>query len=113
MERRVRRLPLVLPRARLRGSSADRPACLLPSRSCIILELFSKKIPFPGTDEINQLDRIYDLCGTPLERDWPDLTELPWYELLKRTDAPLPSRLDAVYARCVPSRRSSPDWLAR
>lgn len=68
---------------------------------CIILELFSRKTPFQGSDEINQLEKIYEVCGTPVEADWPGLTELPWYELLKKTDAPLSSRLADRYSRCV------------
>ena len=50
---------------------------------CIFLELFVKRPVFQGQDEIHQLDVIYKLLGTPSLSDWPALSQLPWYELVK------------------------------
>ena len=50
---------------------------------CIMLELFTKKPVFQGTDEIHQLDVIYKVLGTPTPERWPRVTTMPWYELVK------------------------------
>lgn len=51
--------------------------------SCIFLELFTKRPVFQGQDEIHQLDVIYKIMGTPSPAGWPNLENLPWYELVK------------------------------
>ena len=48
-----------------------------------MLELFTKKPVFQGTDEIHQLDVIYRVLGTPTPERWPGVTTMPWYELVK------------------------------
>ncbi|WWC71865.1 uncharacterized protein I206_105824 [Kwoniella pini CBS 10737] len=53
------------------------------SAGCIILEIFLTKPIFQGSDEINQLEVIYNIMGTPKESQWPGVKELPWYELVK------------------------------
>lgn len=51
-----------------------------------MLELFTKKPVFQGNDEIHQLDTIYRVIGTPTPERWPDISNLPWYELVKPRD---------------------------
>lgn len=51
-----------------------------------MLELFTKKPVFQGSDEIHQLDMIYKIIGTPTNDRWPGLVDLPWYELVKPRD---------------------------
>lgn len=53
---------------------------------CIMLELFCKKPVFQGNDEINQLEVIYRIMGTPTVECWPGLIHMPWYELVKPKD---------------------------
>lgn len=48
-----------------------------------MLELFTKKPVFQGDDEIHQLDTIYRVLGTPTLSQWPEITSLPWFELVK------------------------------
>ena len=48
-----------------------------------MLELFTKKEVFIGNDEINQLEWIWKIMGTPTPESWPGVTRLPWYELVK------------------------------
>ena len=40
-------------------------------------ELLAHKPLFPGRSEINQLDLIIDLLGTPNARIWPEIDTLP------------------------------------
>jgi len=42
------------------------------SCGCIFAELFLRKPLFPGQYEMDQLQKILDLIGTPMEEDWPE-----------------------------------------
>lgn len=55
----------------------------LSSCSCILAELLAKKPIFPGRSEIDQLELIYKLCGTPNDENWPGAKELSWWSTLK------------------------------
>ena len=46
------------------------------SMGCIIAELLLLSPLFPATDPHNQLNLIWDCCGTPVENDWPDAQNL-------------------------------------
>lgn len=48
-----------------------------------MLEMFCTKPILQGNDEIHQLEVIHSLMGTPREDDWPEVRNLPWYELIK------------------------------
>lgn len=48
-----------------------------------MLELFTKKPVFQGNDEIHQVEVLFKLLGTPTPEQWPDILNLPWYELVK------------------------------
>lgn len=50
---------------------------------CLLIELYTKLATFQGTEEISQLYKIYDVMGTPTLEDWPDVENLPWFEMLK------------------------------
>ncbi|KAF7530470.1 hypothetical protein G7054_g9558 [Neopestalotiopsis clavispora] len=54
------------------------------SAACVMVEIFTRHAIFPGDGtEINQLDKIYAIMGTPNKSDWPDLTKMEWFELLR------------------------------
>ncbi len=44
---------------------------------CILLEMFYRKPFFMGTSEINQLEIIAELCGSPNETTLPGWSSLP------------------------------------
>jgi cyclin-dependent kinase 12/13 len=52
------------------------------SVGCILGELLlNSKAVFPGKSELEQLDMIFNVCGTPTPENWPNVTELPlWNE---------------------------------
>ncbi|KAF9423446.1 hypothetical protein HW555_001255 [Spodoptera exigua] len=47
------------------------------SVGCILAELFTLQPLFPGTTEVEQLDKIFKELGTPSEAIWPDFNSLP------------------------------------
>lgn len=50
---------------------------------CLLLELYTKMAAFQGTEEISQLYKIFEIMGTPSIESWPEIENLPWFEMLK------------------------------
>ncbi|KAK6455149.1 kinase of RNA polymerase II carboxy-terminal domain, alpha subunit [Scheffersomyces xylosifermentans] len=50
---------------------------------CLLIELYSKVAAFQGFDEVGQLCKIYNVMGTPTLEEWPNIQNLPWFEMLK------------------------------
>ncbi|PBL02596.1 Pkinase-domain-containing protein [Armillaria gallica] len=80
------------------GATVYGPEVDMWSAGCIMLELFTKKPVFQGNDEIHQLDVIYRILGTPTQDRWPDIINLPWYELVKPRD-PVANRFREMFQR--------------
>lgn len=57
---------------------------------CIFAELLTKKPIFPGKNEADQLDLIYDVCGTPTEEGdvWPGFNKLPLSHMVPKVKKP-------------------------
>uniref|UniRef100_A0A7S0JKV0 Protein kinase domain-containing protein n=1 Tax=Calcidiscus leptoporus TaxID=127549 RepID=A0A7S0JKV0_9EUKA len=47
------------------------------SMGCIFAELVLREPLLPGKGELDQIDKIFKLLGTPTEASWPGVTELP------------------------------------
>lgn len=70
----------------LLGETQYGPAVDIWSAACVMMEIFTKRAVFPGDGtELNQLDKIYSMLGTPTRNDWPNIVEMPWFPLLKPT----------------------------
>ena len=68
----------------LLGETQYGPAVDIWSAACVLVEIFTRHAIFPGDGgEINQLDKIYNVLGTPSRSEWPAMTELQWFELLR------------------------------
>lgn len=65
-----------------------------------MLELFCKKPVFQGNDEIDQLDKVYSILGTPTVDKWPSLVDMPWYELMKPRET-IPNRFRTLFQKYV------------
>lgn len=50
------------------------------SIGCIFAEMITRRALFPGDSEIDQLFRIFRTLGTPDERLWPGVSDLPDYK---------------------------------
>ncbi len=71
----------------LLGAVQYGPAIDIWSVGCIFAELLGQKAIFPGRNEVDQLELIFKLCGTPNDEVWPDHTKLPWYHLMQKNRA--------------------------
>ena len=71
----------------LLGETQYGPAVDVWSAACVMVEIFTKHAIFPGDGhEINQLEKIYNVLGTPTRSEWPDLVDMAWFELLRPTE---------------------------
>lgn len=85
----------------LLGATQYGPAVDIWSAACVMVEIFTKHAIFPGNGgEINQLDKIYNVLGTPTRAEWPDITELAWYPLLAPSERK-PSTFEEKYRERV------------
>ncbi|RPB03488.1 Pkinase-domain-containing protein [Choiromyces venosus 120613-1] len=85
----------------LLGATAYGPAVDIWSAACVFVELFTRQPVFTGKTEIDQLDTIYNVMGTPSEKIWPGLKEMPWYGLL-RTPARRRPKFQERYSILLP-----------
>lgn len=69
------RAPDVLLGSRSYSTSID-----IWSIGCIMAEMFTGRPLFPGAANEDQLRRIFRLLGTPSERSWPGISQLPEYK---------------------------------
>lgn len=69
------RAPDVLLGSRQYNTSID-----IWSAGCIMAEMFSGRPLFPGTNNEDQLQKIFRLMGTPSERSWPGISAFPEYK---------------------------------
>lgn len=49
---------------------------------CIFAEAIIKRPLFKGVTEIDQLDRIFHVLGSPTEQSWPGVTKLKNYNMV-------------------------------
>ncbi|XP_015609371.1 cyclin-dependent kinase 4 [Cephus cinctus] len=61
------------------------------SVGCILAELSRLSPLFPGTSEGDQLDRIFQVIGTPSQDEWPENVSLSWTAFPHRQARPLRS----------------------
>lgn len=81
----------------LLGETQYGPAVDIWSAACVLVEIFTRHAIFPGDGgEINQLDKIYNVLGTPTVQDWPGIVDMQWFDLLRPTER-RPSTFEEKY----------------
>lgn len=66
------RAPELLYGARMYGTGID-----IWAVGCILAELFKREPLFPGESDLDTLDKIITVVGTPTEKNWHGVTNLP------------------------------------
>ena len=66
------RAPELLYGSRMYGTGID-----IWAVGCILAELFKREPLFPGDSDLDTLDKIITLLGSPTEKNWHGVTELP------------------------------------
>src|SRR3984957_1993297 len=67
--------------------------------SCVLGEMFSRRPILTGTSDLDQLEKIWQLCGTPNQHTWPNFDALPGCEGVKRFSTNHPRRIKTAYER--------------
>lgn len=81
----------------LLGETQYGPAVDIWSAACVMVEIFTSHAIFPGDGgEINQLEKIYNVLGTPSRQDWPGIVDMHWFELLRPAERK-PSTFEEKY----------------
>jgi len=79
----------------LLGWTRYTPAVDLWSVGCIMYELCTRRVLFPGDGELDQLARILRVIGMPSEATWPGVTQAPGWAALNVSAFPTESTLAA------------------
>lgn len=88
----------------LLGETQYGPAVDIWSAACVMIEIFTRHAIFPGDGgEINQLDKIYNVLGTPVRSDWPGLVDMAWFELLRPTERKPNTFVEKYQERLTPA----------
>lgn len=59
------------------------------SIGCVFAEMLTSAPAFPGATEIDQIERIFKVCGSPTPETWPGFSKLPGAQKIKlRTTYP-------------------------
>lgn len=66
---------------------------------CVLGEMFMRRPILPGSSDIDQLEKIWQLCGTPNQHTWPNYDALPGCEGVKRFNQTYSKKLRAAYER--------------
>lgn len=61
----------------LLGANEYGPSVDMWSTGCLLAELLTRKPLFPGRDEMEQLELIFRVIGSPTEETWPGYRDLP------------------------------------
>ncbi|KAJ0097255.1 hypothetical protein Patl1_27219 [Pistacia atlantica] len=80
----------------LLGATRYGPAVDMWSVGCIFAELLNGKPILPGKNEPEQLNKIFELCGSPDEVIWPGVSKMPGYNNLKPS-RPMKRRVREVF----------------
>jgi len=88
----------------LLGATSYGPAVDMWSAGCIFAELVHGRPILPGKTELEQLDLIFKLCGTPTPENWPDADKLPYAKKFKPKKH-YPRRLREVFSRFSPCEK--------
>lgn len=88
----------------LLGSQDYGPEVDVWSAGCILAELVTGHTLFSGETEPQQLELIFNTCGTPDEGEWPEVSKLPWwgsYKPNERQSSKLREKLSGLHPGTV------------
>lgn len=72
---------------------------------CVLAELFNKSAIFQGQNELEQLDAIFKIMGTPNTDRWPNLFEMPWFFMvMPQQSTRYPNVFQDKFSSIIPSQ---------
>lgn len=82
------------------GTSVD-----MWSVGCLLAELLTRKPLFPGKDEAEQLDLIFQVMGSPTEKIWPHWRDLPQAKMVSESRV-YPAQLEKTFKKLAALQRA-------
>lgn len=83
----------------LLGAQEYGPSVDMWSVGCLLAELLTRKPLFPGKDEAEQLDLIFQVMGTPTQANWRDFHMLPGANLVNESREVYQSQLEHYFRK--------------
>lgn len=84
------------------GTEVDMWGC-----GCLLVEMFQKTALFQGTNELEQLQAIFSIMGTPTIEQWPNLFDMPWFFMMvPQQEKKCDSLFEERYSTVLPTRAS-------
>lgn len=77
------------------------------SLGCVFGELLKKQPLFAGKNELDQITKIFELCGLPTDRSWPAFRRLPNVKALRLPVHPTEAATHSVVRTRFPSAASA------
>lgn len=72
---------------------------------CVLVELFNKTAIFQGQNELEQLDAIFKIMGTPTTDRWPNLFDMPWFFMvMPQQTNKFPNVFQDKFSQIIPSQ---------
>lgn len=72
---------------------------------CVLVELFNKTAIFQGQNELEQLDSIFKIMGTPNADRWPKIFDMPWFFMvMPQQPHNYPNVFQEKFSSIVPSQ---------
>ncbi|ORY38418.1 Pkinase-domain-containing protein [Rhizoclosmatium globosum] len=72
----------------LLGATRYGPSIDMWGVGCVFGEILKRKPILVGNDDFDQLEKIWELCGTPTPETWPGLKELPAMQTMELSKPP-------------------------
>jgi serine/threonine protein kinase len=69
---------------------------------CIFAEMLHKRPVFPGVSDVDQIVKIFDICGVPSDSEWPNWRSLPGFAFVDLSRIPGPLDRRGEYSRVRP-----------
>eukprot|EP00177_Eucheuma_denticulatum_P008604 GFKZ01015661.1.p2 GENE.GFKZ01015661.1~~GFKZ01015661.1.p2 ORF type:complete len:274 (+),score=26.71 GFKZ01015661.1:368-1189(+) len=82
----------------LLGANEYGPSVDMWSVGCLLAELMTRKPLFPGKEETEQLDLIFQVVGSPTESTWPHWRKLPQARMISESRA-YPAQLQSFFRK--------------
>lgn len=71
---------------------------------CVLVELFNKSAMFQGQNELEQLDAIFKIMGTPNTDTWPRIFDMPWFFMvMPQQQQKYPNAFRKKFSSVIPS----------
>ncbi|GAM22709.1 hypothetical protein SAMD00019534_058840 [Acytostelium subglobosum LB1] len=80
----------------LLGATQYGPEVDMWSIGCVLIEMATSRNFLPANDELQQIEAICQLCGTPTESIWEGVSDLPNYHWLSNLPV-YPSKLRSIF----------------